>query len=467
MTGPRPDGEPAGAILVVDDEAGYRTLFSSVLRQAGYTVVTADSGREALELVGRRPIRLVVLDLVMPDLDGLEVCRRLRARDPALPVVFLTAYGSIPSAVEAMREGAADYLTKPLDRIDQLPEMVTRILGRAAASPAVKEKAGPAIGPVGGQPGPTILTADPGMLAILEQARRIARSDVTVLLTGESGTGKEELAKFLHAHSPRQGRPMVTVNCAAIPENLIESELFGHEKGAFTGAVDTRAGRFEEAHRSTLFLDEIGDLPLALQPKLLRVLQDREVRRVGGRAPFGVDFRLIAATNRSLRDEIKAGRFREDLFYRLSVVSLHLPPLRERPGDIALLAGHFVTVFAARAGRSDLRLAPETLAALREHSWPGNVRELANCLEATVLLAEGPLIRPGDIHGWGVTGSGGPADEPSVTNPREEAEKRVILETLARAGGSRKEAARLLGMTPRNLFYKLRKYGISKGEAPR
>ncbi|RCK78271.1 MAG: Response regulator of zinc sigma-54-dependent two-component system [Candidatus Ozemobacter sibiricus] len=461
MTDPRLEREPAGAILVVDDEAGYRTLFSSVLRKAGYAVVTAAHGREALEQVARQRIALVVLDLVMPDLDGLEVFRRLRVRAPDLPVVFLTAHGSIPSALEAMREGAADYLTKPLDRIEQLPETVARILGRktTVASPGEPAPASPPAGP-------TIVTADPRMLAILDQARRIAHSDVTVLITGESGTGKEELARFLHAHSPRQGRPLVTVNCAAIPENLIESELFGHEKGAFTGATEARAGRFEEAHRSTLFLDEIGELPLGLQPKLLRVLQDREVRRVGGRTPFQVDFRLIAATNRHLRDEIKAGRFRDDLFYRLSVVALALPPLRERPGDIALLAEHFVRRFAARAGRPDLRLAPEALAVLRAHAWPGNIRELANCLEATIWLAEGPIIGPEDLHGLSDAESGRISDLSPGGNPREDAEKRVILDTLARVGGSRKEAARLLGMTPRNLFYKLKKYGISKSEPP-
>jgi DNA-binding NtrC family response regulator len=441
-------------ILLVDDEAGYRALFGSVLKEHGFQVVIAASGSEALELAGRGPIDLAVLDLVMPGMDGREVFQRLRRQFPEMPIVFLTAYGSIPSAVEAIREGADEYLTKPLDHIDDLPRTVSRVLGRKSTGSSTPDVSSPAK-----EPEP-FLTADPVMMGILAQAERIARSDVTVLISGESGTGKEQLAKFLQQKSSRQSRPMVVVNCAAIPENLLESELFGHEKGAFTGAVAARIGRFEEAHRSTIFLDEIGEMPLSLQPKLLRVLQDKEIRRVGGTQTFQLDFRLIAATNRNLREEIQHGRFREDLFYRLSVVSLHIPPLRDRPRDIALLSASLVREFSRRAGRGNLELAPETKRALQTQPWRGNVRELANCLEATVLLSEGDLIHPEDLRG--LEGTASPIIPAENGNLRDEAEKRVIREALTRAAGNRKEAARLLSMTPRNLFYKLKKFGISK-----
>jgi len=453
-------------ILIVDDEPAYRTLLGSVLREAGFTVVEAADGQRALELVARRVIDAAVIDLVMPGMDGRELMRRLHRRDADLPVIICTAHGSIPSAVEAVREGAADYLTKPLPHVDDLPRAVRRVLEqkdlRRQNRTLLEQTRDP-------DPFPA---ADPVMLAILEKARKAAASDVTVLVTGESGTGKERLARFLHQNGRRADRPLVPVNCAAIVENLLESELFGHEKGAFTGASERRIGRFEEAHLGTLFLDEIGELSPALQPKLLRALQEREIRRVGGDRLIRVDARLIVATNRDLREAVKAGRFREDLFYRLSVVTFRIPPLRERPRDIPFLAGRFLRDQASRVGKPDLRLSPAALDRLSRFPWPGNVRELANVIEASALLCEGSTIGPDDLFGM----EAAPAPSLSPPSPSapdaplsadgdsliDEAERRAICQALDTCGQNRAKTAALLGMSVRNLLYKLKKHGLSR-----
>jgi len=453
-------------ILLVDDEASYRLLLKSVLEEAGFDVLDASDGPAALAILTSRSVDLAVLDLMMPKMDGRTLMKRIHERDADVPIVFLTAHGSIPSAVDAIREGATDYLTKPLPHIDDLVRTVHRILETRQLRKANRQFAAALQDP---DPFPA---ADPVMLALLEKARKVAAADVSVLITGESGTGKERLARFLHQHSVRQGKPMIALNCAAIPEHLLESELFGHEKGSFTGAADRRIGRFEEAHLSTLFLDEIGEMPLALQPKILRALQERELRRVGGDRVIRFDARLIAATNRDLKAEAHAGRFREDLYYRLSVVRLHLPALRERPADIGFLARRLIGEVAARFGKKPPDLSPEALDLLRRHLWPGNVRELSNVIEASVLLTEGSLLKADDIHGLEAVSAdtGNPALQAAADvsqdrvsgSPLEAAERRIIESALSRFNGNRKQTAEYLGMTTRNLLYKLKRFGLGR-----
>ncbi|NLI78790.1 MAG: sigma-54-dependent Fis family transcriptional regulator [Candidatus Riflebacteria bacterium] len=442
--------DPRDTILLVDDEAAYRTVLRAVLEGAGFAVADAADGPAALEIVRRRVVDLAVLDLMMPRMDGRELMQKLHAKVPELPVVFLTAHGSIPSAVDAIREGAADYLTKPLGHVDDLVRTVRRILDHRRLQRENRVLRGQ------GAEADPFPAADPATLAILDKARRVAASDATVLITGESGTGKERLARFIHQASPRADRPLVAVNGAAIPENLLESEFFGHEKGAFTGATDRRTGRFEEADRATLFLDEIGEIPPGLQPKLLRALQEREFRRVGGDRLLRFDARLIAATNRDLAAEMRAGRFREDLYYRISVVTLTLPPLRERPRDIRFLAGRFLAELAARFHKEVPTLTTAAWQRLETWPWPGNVRELANCLEATLLLhGEGP-VGPADLHGLET-----PVPGPETGSPLEVAERQAIRDALARCGGNRRQTAERLGMSVRNLLYKLKRLGIT------
>ena len=449
-------------ILVVDDEQTYRVLLSEVLQEAGFAAAVAADGPTALQLAARRSYDLAILDLMMPGMDGRELMRRLRERDPDLPVVFLTAHGSIPSAVEAIKEGAADFLTKPLPHIDDFVLTVRRVLDAQRLRRDNRALLAAA------QPADPFPTRDPAVLALLDKARKLAAAEITVLVTGESGAGKEHLARFPHQHGARTQRPLVTVNCAAIPENLIESELFGHERGAFTGAGERRLGRFEEAHGSTLFLDEIGELPLAMQPKLLRVLQERELRRVGGDRVVRVDTRIIAATNRDLREEVAAGRFREDLFYRLTPAILRVPALRERPVDVMFLAEQFVAAAAARARKPVPTLTAAAQERLARHGWPGNVRELANIIEVSVLLADGPRIDADALHGLeersapaasaaSGSGQGGVVSADLLG----EAERATIVGVLARCAGNRRQAAEQLGMSLRNLQYKLKKFGIS------
>ena len=461
---------PMDSILLVDDEASYRLLLKNVLVDAGFEVVEAGDGPAALAILARRTFDLAVLDLMMPKMDGRTLMKRIHERDPEVPVVFLTAHGTIASAVEAIREGAADYLAKPLPHIDDLVRTVQRVLETRQLRKANRQFAAALQDPV---PFPA---ADPVMTALLEKAKKVAAADVSVLITGESGTGKERLARFLHQHSIRQGRPMVALNCAAIPENLLESELFGHEKGAFTGAAERRVGRFEEAHQSTLFLDEIGEMPLTLQPKILRALQERELRRVGGDRTIRFDARLIAATNRDLKAEAHAGRFREDLYYRLSVVRLHVPALRERPGDIGFLARRMIGEVAARFGKAPPDLSPGALDLLVKHSRRGNVRELANVIEASVLLSEGHCLRAGDIHGIepapGMEAGGScppvPGEKPSgvAGSPLAVAERQAIEAALARFEGNRRKTAEYLGMSTRNLLYKLKRLGLGRSAEP-
>ncbi len=420
-------------LLVVDDEPSFRALLRDILEGAGHGVTEARDGAEALAFLERTTYDLVLTDRRMPAVDGLELLRRIRARTSPPPVVVLTAHGSIPEAVEAVRLGAADYITKPLPSPEALVDLVASLLPR--------EDDG------------EIVTADPVMRELLELVDRVAPRDVAVLVTGESGAGKELVARRLHARSPRAKGPFVAVNAAALPETLAESELFGAEKGAFTGAEQSRAGRFEEAAGGTLFLDEVGELPAALQSKLLRVLEERIVRRLGGSRDLPVDVRLVAATNRDLTRETEDGGFRRDLFFRLAVVVVNVPPLRERPTDVPLLARHFAERLAARHGVPVPLLADDALAALSAHAWPGNVRELRNVLERAVVVRGGEPIRAADL---GLA----PASSAVAPLDRVHREREALLAALRRTGGKREEAAKLLGISVRTLYYRLKEWGI-------
>lgn len=424
-------------ILVAEDDPSFGSLLADILESAGHEAVLVKNGAEALEALSQSRYHLVVSDQRMPVVDGLELLRRLAALGITTPVVMLTAYGSIPDAVEAVRLGAAEYLTKPLPSPATLLAVVNRLL-----APEVS--------------GDELVTVNPNMRRLLELADRVALRDVPVLLTGESGTGKELMARRLHRRSARRDGPFVAVNCAALPESLAESELFGHEKGAFTGADKDRPGRFEEANGGTLFLDEIGDLPLALQAKLLRVLEDGLVRRVGGRRDIPVSVRVVAATNRDLTQAMEAGQFRRDLYYRLAVVRIELPPLRQRKGDISALARHFLLSLAARHGLPAGELSPEALEALENYAWPGNVRELRNVLERALVVRAGGVIRREDLDLPAL--SSGASSFPLDRDARE---REAILEALRRANGNRERAAELLGISVRTLYYRLRRHGIT------
>ena len=373
-------------VLVVDDDPGMRDGMALSLKRAGFFAEQARSGEEALRMVRPGAYDAVVTDLRMPGIDGLQLTARLKAVDPALPVLLITAFGSLEAAREAMRLGAFDFLSKPFS-----PEELTTALNKALKSDTHLKAEEPADAPV-------ILTQDPALGETLALARRAADSRATILIQAESGTGKELLAKLIHGSSPRRNGPFVAINCAAIPENLLESELFGYEKGAFTGATGMKQGRFEQADGGTLVLDEVGELPLGLQGKLLRVLQERTVDRLGGTRPIPVDVRLIALTNRDLQAEVKAGRFREDLYYRLNVIPLDLPPLRDRPGDLDLLAAHFAERYARENDRPVPDLAPSFFSALARHTWAGNIRELENVIQRCVVLSQGRRLSQRDLH---------------------------------------------------------------------
>jgi two-component system, response regulator FlrC len=373
-------------VLVVDDDPGMRDGMALSLKRSGFVTEQAKSGEEALRMTRPGAFDAVVTDLRMMGIDGLQLTARLKALDPTLPVLLVTAFGSLDTAREAMRLGAFDFLSKPFSP----DELVTAVRKAIKSDERLKPE----------EPGEAtvILTQDPALVETLALARRAADSRATILIQAESGTGKELLAKLIHTSSPRRKGPFVAINCAAIPENLLESELFGFEKGAFTGATSPKAGRFEVADGGTLVLDEIGELPLGLQGKLLRVLQERSIDRLGGNRPIQVDVRVIALTNRDLAAEVKEGRFREDLYYRLNVIPLRMPPLRERTIDLSLLAAHFAERYARENDRSTPRLSPSFLAALTRHAWPGNIRELENAVQRCVVLNHGNTLTEKDLH---------------------------------------------------------------------
>jgi DNA-binding NtrC family response regulator len=419
-------------ILVVDDESSFRALLRDILEEAGYEVLEARDGADALALLDRGGADLVLTDQMMPRMTGMELVRRLKERPSRPPVVVVTAHGTIPEAVDAVRLGAADYITKPLPSPGALLALVRSLL------------------PIEGTK--EFVTADPRTQEVLSLVDRVAPRDIAVLITGESGTGKELIARRLHQRSPRARSPFVAVNAAALPETLAESELFGAEKGAFTGSDQARPGRFEEASRGTLFLDEIGELAPALQSKLLRVLEERVVRRLGGVKDIPVDVRLVAATNRDLSDEVSRGTFRQDLFFRLAVVVVQIPALRERPADIPVLVAHLAGLLAARHRVHLPEITDGALQALVRHSWPGNVRELRNVLERAVVVRGGEAIREEDLA---LTSTGPPALD------REHREREALLEALRRSAGRREDAARMLGISVRTLYYRLKQWGLS------
>ncbi|ALZ85441.1 Fis family transcriptional regulator [Pseudomonas oryzihabitans] len=438
-------------ILLVEDDRALREALADTLELGGYRYRAVDSGWGALLALAEESFGLVISDVNMPGIDGHQLLASIRLRDPALPVLLMTAFGSIERAVEAMRGGAADYLVKPFE-----PRLLLETLARCC--PQGRRA------PSDRQP----VAVDPQSRQLLELARRVAQSDATVLITGESGTGKEVLARFIHDHSARAEGPFVAVNCAAIPDHLLEAILFGHEKGAFTGAIAAQPGKFELAQGGTLLLDEISEMPLGLQAKLLRVLQEREVERIGARKPLALDIRVVATSNRKLAEEAAAGRFREDLFYRLSVFPLAWLPLRDRPADIVPLAERLLVVQAARMNRSVPTLSAAARQALAEHSWPGNVRELDNAVQRALILQPGEQVQAEDfgLH-WLSTGvtlasaTTPPADASTSEAVRpldadlRDREFQVILDTLKAERGRRKETAERLGISARTLRYKL------------
>jgi two-component system response regulator FlrC len=454
-------GHPLGhaPILIVDDDPQLRKVLSEALARSGFAVQTASGGREALELLERQRFGVVITDVKMPDTCGMEVLKAVKQRTPQLPVIAMTGYGSVANAVEAMQNGACDYLLKPFP-LESLESIVRRSLGPADPAGGNRSDAG------NRSLHKAFITQDSRMLETLELARRVARSKAAVLIQGESGTGKELLAAFIHRYSLYPQAPYVAVNCAALPETLAESELFGHERGAFTGAVNRKIGKFELAKNGTLVLDEIGEMPLSLQAKLLRVLQEKEIDRVGGSRPIPIDARVIAVTNRDLSASVDFGSFREDLYYRIHGVLLEVPPLRERPGDIVLLAGHFLERCNSESGRGGCRFSDGALELMRRHPWRGNVRELENAVERAVIIAEGDTIHASHLNlVQGPVTLSGPAGQPvlSAGTTVWEMERRLITTTLSEVDQNRTRAAELLGISIRTLRNKLREYKSTGG----
>jgi two-component system response regulator FlrC len=449
-------------VLIVEDDAALREALHDTLELSGYAVIEASDGQDALERLDRERVGIVVTDVQMQPMDGETLLREIKRRFPAVPVLLMTAYGVIDRAVAAMRAGACNYLTKPFE-----PDVLVSEVARWMM-------------PVDSQAGGEVIAEDSATRDVLELARRVAGSEATVLLTGESGVGKEVFARFIHLHSARSRQPYVAINCAAIPENLLEATLFGYEKGSFTGAAQAHAGKFEQAQGGTLLLDEVSEMPLQLQAKLLRVLQEREVERVGARKPVPLDVRVIATSNRDLEGEARAGRFREDLYYRLNVFPLHIPPLRERRADILPLANRLLRRGSEGTQTKAFTFSSAASAGLTAHSWRGNIRELENVVQRAMILAPGAeidlhhLCLPNSVARVGTqavetqardgrsnsitAASVQQADNGSVPTDLKSRERAHILETLASTKGVRKSAAEKLGMSERTLRYKLQQY---------
>jgi two-component system, NtrC family, response regulator AtoC len=436
-------------ILIVDDDPGFRSLMEAILKKEGYALDSAASVQEAAACTGRRSYDLVVSDVMLPDGSGLDVLQHTRQDMPDVPVVMITAFGTVASAVDAMKAGAADYLGKPLSSPDELRIVVRRVLDqqRTARERDVLREEQESRFSCG-----DLIAGDPCMVKALELARKVAATNATVLITGESGTGKEIVARCIHRNSPRAQRVFVAVNSAALSPALIESELFGHERGAFTGAVGQHIGRFERAQGGTLFLDEIGELDAGLQAKLLRVLQDKTFERVGGTRQIAADVRIIAATNRDLKQCVAEGKFREDLYYRLAAFPIELPPLRDRPSDIRRLARYFLEKSLRELGKHGVTLSAEAETVLMNYSWRGNVRELENTMERVAILCDG-VVEPGDLP---VTATG-----PSRPVLFKDIERTAIEAALEQNSGNRTRTARQLGISLRTLQYRLKEYGIA------
>ena len=449
-------------VLVVDDERKMRRVLQILLERMGLESLAAESAEEALERIEREQVALVLTDLRMPGASGIDLLARVRELDPEVPVVVMTAYGTVETAVDAMKRGAFDYVLKPFD-LDAIELVIRKALDMRryrVENRFLREQ-------VGTPPGlESLVGGSPAMQAVFDLVRRVAPTKAGVLVTGETGTGKELLARAIHDLSPRRERFFVALNCAAIPTELLETELFGHTRGAFTGAERDRTGKFELADGGTLFLDEIGDMAYGMQAKLLRVLQEDVIERVGSNKRIPVDVRVVASTHRDLAAAIRDGRFREDLFYRLNVVRIELPPLRARREDIVPLAVHFLDGFRRDLGKPRLVLTPDAGRALERHDWPGNVRELQNLMERVAVLHDGPEIdaavfRPVLPAATGEVAEPAPAGEGLLLAPAvEEVERRTILRALSAADDNKSQAARLLGVSERTLWYKLKRYGL-------
>jgi two-component system response regulator HydG len=450
-------------ILVVDNEPSVRVTLTMLLK--GHHLLEAGDGQAALDVLRGEAVDLVITDLKMADVTGLDVLREAKLIAPETEVILLTGHGTVESAVEAMRVGAFDYVTKPFEPSELLHRVQNALerhrLRREVHHLRKQIREDRGFG--------TIIGTSLSIQRLAGMVSRVAAADATILIEGESGTGKELVARAIHAESARASHPFVGINCAALPETLLESELFGHVRGAFTGAAAAKKGLFEEASQGTLFLDEIGDTPPPIQVKLLRVLQEREIRRLGSTSPIRIDVRLLAATNRHLEDLVREGRFREDLYYRLNVVALRIPPLRERREDIPLLAAHFLTRSAKRHGRAVPTLSPETMALLLDHQWPGNVRELENAIERAVLLAETDTILPGDLPPrlQGVPSGGDGAEAAAKPRRLDEVEREQILRTLDAYAWNQARAAEALGIGRNTLWRKLKDYGVAPPERHR
>jgi len=458
-------------VLIVDDEVNIRRVLAAMLKREGYEATTAADGEQALAVLAKTPVDVVVTDLVMPRMGGMELLQKVSADFPDVPVIVITAHGSVDSAVSALKAGAFDYITKPFEQ-----EELKKVIAKAARAHDLERQN---VHSPGEGDRPPLVGESPAMRAVHEMVARVADSPSTVLITGESGTGKELIAKALHQGSSRRDKPLIKVNCAAIPKDLVESELFGYERGAFTGAVGSKPGRFELADTGTLFLDEIGEVPVEMQVKLLRALQESEFERVGGIKTLKVDVRLVAATNRDLKQLITEGRFREDLYYRLAVVPIALPPLRERREDIPLLVRHFIDKYDQRLGKRVEAIEPEALQLLMDYAWPGNIRELENLMERSVLFADGPQILasalpdalrergvhpPSPIAGVGHLGAiaapSGASMKEIVRQAQAELEKELIARALEETGGNVTRAAKRLQISRKSLQVKMKELGL-------
>jgi two-component system response regulator HydG len=446
-------------ILVVDDEESHRIMLRAVLRDEGYEVAEAGDGVEAFRAVEREPFDLVLLDIRMANMDGIEALTEIRKISPLVPVLIMTAYASVKTAVTALKAGAFDYLTKPLD-VEELKILVEKALELyhlREENLALKERLGDRFD------FSRIIGRSRKMKELLDTLSLVAPTDATILILGESGTGKELVANSIHQNSPRASQPFIKVACAALPETLLESELFGHERGAFTGAIARREGRFQLAHRGTIFLDEVGEMSPTTQMKLLRVVQEKEFEPLGSPRTMKADVRIVAATNKDLEREVKEGRFREDLFYRLNVVSLSLPPLRERKEDIPALAAHFFATHREKNRKGLQAISGKAMDLLIRYDWPGNIRELENCIERAVIMARGEIIAPADlapsIQALSTEREAQGLAFPSAIS-LQEVEKALILKTLEDTSGNRTRAAEILGINRRTLQNKLKEYGL-------